>query len=54
MSRFMEEGVVNGTLDILEMPLPSEQQVSPDVEKVLGRPAAPFSAWVRRSLPAFK
>ncbi|MFG2643570.1 NAD(P)H-binding protein [Streptomyces sp. NPDC048370] len=54
MSRFMEEGVVNGTLDILGMPLPSEQQVSPDVEKVLGRPAAPFSAWVRRSLPAFK
>ncbi|MBT2444518.1 NAD(P)H-binding protein [Streptomyces sp. ISL-36] len=54
MSRFMEEAVVNGTLDILGLPLPSEQQVSPDVEKVLGRPAAPFSAWVERSLPAFK
>ncbi|MFC8231286.1 NAD(P)H-binding protein [Streptomyces sp. NPDC057287] len=54
MSQFMPEGVVNGTLDILGLPLPSEQQVSPDVEKVLGRPAAPFAAWAERSLPAFR
>ncbi|MGW6569668.1 NAD(P)H-binding protein [Streptomyces sp. NPDC054975] len=53
MSPFMGEDVAHGTLDILGKPLPSEQRVSSDVEKVLGRPAAPFSAWVRRSLPAF-
>ncbi|MFE9762926.1 SDR family oxidoreductase [Streptomyces sp. NPDC005808] len=54
LSQFMPPGVVEGTLDILGLPLPAEQTVSPDVEKVLGRPAAPFSAWVARSLPAFK
>jgi uncharacterized protein YbjT (DUF2867 family) len=54
MSQFMPEGVVNGTLDILGLPLPSEQRVSPDVEKVLGRPAAPSAAWAERSLPAFR
>ncbi|MCX5078198.1 NAD(P)H-binding protein [Streptomyces sp. NBC_00424] len=54
MSQFMPEGVVQGTLDILGQPLPAEQRVSPDVEKVLGRPASPFAAWVERSLPAFK
>lgn len=54
MSQFMPEGVVNGTLDILGEPLPAEQLISPDVEKVLGRPAAPFAAWAERSLPAFR
>jgi uncharacterized protein YbjT (DUF2867 family) len=54
MSQFMPEGIVEGTLDILGRPLPAEQQVSPDVEKVLGRPAAPFAAWAERSLPAFR
>ncbi|MFE2286497.1 NAD(P)H-binding protein [Streptomyces sp. NPDC059443] len=54
LSQFMPEDVVHGTLDILGLPLPVEQRVSPDVEKVLGRPAAPFAAWVERSLPAFK
>lgn len=54
MSQFMPEGVINGTLDILGLPLPAEQRVSPDVEKVLGRPAAPFTAWAERSLPAFR
>jgi hypothetical protein len=54
MAQFMPEDVIPGTLDILGAPLPAEQRVSPDVEKVLGRPATPFSGWVRRSLPAFK
>ncbi|MFJ8753447.1 NAD(P)H-binding protein [Streptomyces sp. NPDC102441] len=54
MSQFMPAGVVEGTLDILGLPLPAEQRVSPDVEKVLGRPAAPFNAWAERSLPAFR
>ncbi|MYQ43454.1 Uncharacterized conserved protein YbjT, contains NAD(P)-binding and DUF2867 domains [Streptomyces sp. LamerLS-316] len=54
MGQFMPAGVVEGTLDILGRPLPAEQSVSPDVEKVLGRPAAPFAAWAGRSLPAFR
>ncbi|WP_405888178.1 NAD(P)H-binding protein [Streptomyces sp. NBC_01136] len=54
MAQFMPEDVIAGTLDILGTPLPAEQRVSPDVEKVLGRPATPFSGWVTRSLPAFK
>ncbi|MEU9168991.1 NAD(P)H-binding protein [Streptomyces sp. NPDC048420] len=54
MSQFMPEAVVKGTLDVLGSPLPVEQKVSPDVEKVLGRPARPFSEWVARNLPVFK
>ncbi|MEV8228778.1 NAD(P)H-binding protein [Streptomyces sp. NPDC079167] len=54
MVQFMPEAVVDGTLDILGLPLPAERLVSPDVEKVLGRPAAPFTAWAERSLPAFR
>lgn len=54
MAQFMPEDVIPGTLDILGAPLPAEQQVSPDVERVLGRPAGPFSGWVSRSLSAFK
>ncbi|WP_330301342.1 SDR family oxidoreductase [Streptomyces sp. NBC_00503] len=53
LSQFMPQDVVHGTLDVLGLPLPAEQRVGPDVEKVLGRPAAPFAAWARRNLPAF-
>ncbi|QJS10638.1 NAD(P)H-binding protein [Streptomyces argyrophyllae] len=53
MARFMPEQVVAGTLDVLGAPLPAERRVSGDVEAVLGRPAAPFAAWVARNLPAF-
>ncbi len=54
MARFMPEEVVGGTLDILGAPLPAEQAVSPDVERVLHRPARPFGEWVARNLPAFR
>ncbi|MFJ4842469.1 NAD(P)H-binding protein [Streptomyces sp. NPDC088746] len=54
MAQFMPGVVVDGTLDILGLPLPAERRVSPDVEKVLGRPATPFAAWAERSLPAFR
>ncbi|MFJ5711427.1 SDR family oxidoreductase [Streptomyces sp. NPDC093105] len=54
LATFMPEDVVTGTLDVLGLPLPEEQKVSPDVESVLGRPAAPFGAWVARNLPAFR
>ncbi|MEY9942893.1 NAD(P)H-binding protein [Streptacidiphilus sp. MAP5-3] len=54
LSRFMPEAVINGTLDILGRPLPQEQQVSPDIRRILGRPARPFSAWATANLPAFR
>ncbi|MFF9343415.1 SDR family oxidoreductase [Streptomyces sp. NPDC014773] len=54
LAGFMPEEVVNGTLDVLGLPLPEEQKAGPDVETVLGRPAAPFEAWVARHLPAFR
>ncbi|WP_432039518.1 SDR family oxidoreductase [Streptomyces cucumeris] len=53
MARFMPEEVITGTLDILGVPLPAEQKVSPDVEAVLHRPAAPFADWAERNLAAF-
>ncbi|KOU35064.1 SDR family oxidoreductase [Streptomyces sp. WM6378] len=54
MARFMPQEVIDGTLDILGVPLPAEQEISPDVEKVLHRPANPFGKWVARNLPAFQ
>ncbi|RKE19875.1 NAD(P)H-binding protein [Streptomyces sp. TLI_171] len=54
LSQFMPEAVIDGTLDILGSPLAEEQLVSPDVEKVLGRPALPFSAWAADARPAFQ
>lgn len=54
MARFMPEPVIDGTLDILGEPLPAEQRISPDVEKLLGRPAGPFAGWARRNAHAFK
>jgi uncharacterized protein YbjT (DUF2867 family) len=54
MAQFMPAEVINGTLDVLGVPLPAEQRVSLDVETVLHRPASPFAAWVGRNLPAFR
>lgn len=54
MAQFMPEAVIDGTLDILGVPLPAEQTISPDVENVLGRPAGSFDEWVARNLPAFR
>ncbi|MBC9718298.1 NAD(P)H-binding protein [Streptomyces sp. TRM66268-LWL] len=54
LAQFMPDEVIDGTLDILGRPLPDEQAVGPDVERVLGRPGRPFGAWVERSLPAFR
>ena len=53
MLAYMPEPVVDGTLAILGSPTPQEQQVSPDIENVLGRPAHSFEDWVRRSAGAF-
>ncbi|MFP2905145.1 NAD(P)H-binding protein [Pyxidicoccus sp. 3LFB2] len=54
MLRFMPAPVVEGTLDILGTPSEAERRISPDVERVLGRPALPFSSWVERHLAAFR
>lgn len=54
MARFMPEEVIDGTLDVLGVPLPAEQKTSPDVERILRRPARSFGAWVARNLPAFR
>ena len=51
---YMPEPVVEATLGALGTPTAAEQEVSPDVEKVLGRPARTFTDWVTRNLPAFK
>lgn len=53
MLRFMPEQVVDSTLGILGSPLPAEQRVSPDVARLLGRPARTFAAWARRNTAAF-
>ncbi|MGW1786665.1 NAD(P)H-binding protein [Streptomyces sp. NPDC002143] len=54
MAQFMPEEVIDGTLDVLGVPLSAEQAISPDVENILGRPASPFDEWVVRNLPAFR
>ncbi|WP_066948635.1 SDR family oxidoreductase [Streptomyces lushanensis] len=54
MAQFMPEQVVTGTLDVLGVPLPAEQKISPDVETVLHRPARPFGEWAARNLPMFR
>ncbi|MFI6506358.1 NAD(P)H-binding protein [Streptosporangium sp. NPDC050855] len=53
MLGFMPEPVVDGTLDILSEPSDAERRVSPDVERVLGRPPRGFAHWVARNLAAF-
>lgn len=54
MLSFMPAPVVESTLDILGTPTPDEQAISPDVEKVLGRPPHTFADWVTRNLDAFR
>ncbi|MFF7265062.1 SDR family oxidoreductase [Streptomyces sp. NPDC008159] len=53
MLRFMPEPVVETTLTILGEPIPAEQQVSPAVGQLLGRPARTFDDWIRRHVAAF-
>jgi len=54
MSRFMPAEVVRGTLDILGSPSADEQRVSPDVARLLGRPARDFAAWATEHAAAFR
>lgn len=54
MAAFMPAPVVAGTLALLGAPLPEEQQVSPDVERVLGRAPGTFAQWAVRNAGAFR
>jgi len=54
LSSFMPPEVVDVTLDVLGAPTPAEQEVSPDIERVLGRPPRPFAEWASRFAGAFK
>jgi uncharacterized protein YbjT (DUF2867 family) len=54
MLRFMPEPVADATLDIYGTPTAAEQRVSPDVERVLGRPPATFASWAARTVTAFR
>ncbi|GAA2794601.1 NAD(P)H-binding protein [Kitasatospora paracochleata] len=54
LAQLMPADVADSTLDVLGVPLPAEQAVGADVERVLGRPARPFGAWVERNLAAFR
>lgn len=51
---FMPPPVADSTLDILGTPTAEEQEVSLDIEQVLGRPAHPFADWVTRNVNAFR
>ncbi|EOD66718.1 nucleotide-diphosphate-sugar epimerase/NmrA family protein [Amycolatopsis vancoresmycina DSM 44592] len=51
---FMPPHVADATLDILGSPTAAEQQVSPDVSRVLGRPPRSFAEWASRFAGAFK
>ncbi|MFF2086938.1 NAD(P)H-binding protein [Nocardia sp. NPDC058176] len=53
MLGFMPEPVVESTLAILGEPS-GEQEVSPDVEKILGRAPGTFAQWVARNVAAFR
>ena len=54
MREVMPEEIADGTLSILGEPTGRELAISPDVEKVLGRPARTFADWARRNAAAFR
>jgi uncharacterized protein YbjT (DUF2867 family) len=54
MLAYMPEPVVQATLGVLGTPSADEQRVSPDVERVLGRPPGTFADWAARNIAAFR
>lgn len=54
MARSMPAELADDTLDILGSPNPAELRVSPDVQRVLGRPSRPFADWATRNVAAFR
>ncbi|GAA3607327.1 NAD(P)H-binding protein [Nonomuraea rosea] len=53
MLGYMPEPVVEATLGALGTPSAAEQRVSPDVERLLGRPPRTFADWAGRNIAAF-
>lgn len=53
MLRYMAEPVVEATLAVLGAPSAAEQEVSPDVERLLGRPPRTYTQWVESNIEAF-
>lgn len=54
LEQLMPGELADDTLDILGSPTEDELQVSPDVEKVLGRAPRTFADWVERHVEAFR
>lgn len=54
MLTYMPPPVAEATLDVLGTPSAAEQEVNPDVEKVLHKPARTFADWVDRNVTAFR
>jgi uncharacterized protein YbjT (DUF2867 family) len=54
MLRFMPEAVIDTTLDAIGEPTPAEQRISPEVERILGRPARTFADWAQTHVAAFR
>ncbi|MEV5834744.1 NAD(P)H-binding protein [Nocardia sp. NPDC052112] len=54
MLRYLPEPVVDATLGALGSPSAAEQRVSPDVERLLGRPPRTFATWATRSAASFE
>jgi uncharacterized protein YbjT (DUF2867 family) len=52
--QFWPAHVVDDTLDIIGNPNAAELEISGDVERVLGRPAASFADWAKRNAAAFR
>ncbi|MBP2324958.1 uncharacterized protein YbjT (DUF2867 family) [Kibdelosporangium banguiense] len=54
MLGYMPEPVVEATLGALGAPSAAEQSVSPDAERLLGRPPRTFAEWAARTVAAFR
>ncbi|MFI2229569.1 NAD(P)H-binding protein [Nocardia testacea] len=54
MVQYMPAPVVDATLGVLGTPTEAEQQVAPDIERLLGRPAHTFGDWAERNIAAFR
>ena len=54
MLAFMPEPIADVTLDVLGEPPSELRKPSPDVERVLGRPARKFGDWAARNAAAFR
>ncbi|RMI44127.1 NAD(P)H-binding protein [Streptomyces triticirhizae] len=54
MAAFLPEPVVETTLAVLGEPNATELRLSPDVERVTGRPPRSFADWARGTVEAFR